>query len=95
MNRDQRRALIKRWNLLHAARYEIDDVIERLIGTHIFEFASQDAAMKISITIGRDLVIKAQLLGWKFDELIAEAVRISAPGATNITVGGVAPPLAN
>jgi hypothetical protein len=89
MNRSQRRT-----NLKHAARYKLDAAAERLIGTQKFKCDDPDGP-DFTVTLSRELVTKARLLGWNSKQLLAEAIRLSFPEATDITVGGTAPPRAN
>jgi hypothetical protein len=50
---------------------------------------------ELSCTITRELVSKARALGWTGAQLMAEAIRLSVPGAHSIEVAGTEPPRAN
>jgi hypothetical protein len=62
---------------------ELDDANERGVGARI-EFRREGHA-KVTITISREFVETARALDWTAGELFAEAIRIVAPGALEIT----------
>jgi hypothetical protein len=74
--------------------YKLDPAAERLIGTHRL-ISAEPSAPQITVTITRDLVIKARTLGWTGKQLFAEAIRLSVPDSVDITVGGTVPPRHN
>ena len=61
---------------------ELDEANERGVGARI-EFRREGHA-KVTITISRELVERARALDLTTGELFAEAIRIAAPGASDI-----------
>jgi hypothetical protein len=71
-----------------APTMKLDPAAEALIGTHTIsggireniDTGEVNPAPDITITITRELVTKARMLGWSGAELFAEAIRQQTPG---------------
>jgi hypothetical protein len=100
VNRHERR---RRAKVFEQHEVELDPAAEALLGEHIFpgdtatniETGEVTAAPDLKVTITRELVTKARLLGWSGAELVAEAIRLAMPGASDIEVMGAIPPRSN